>query len=156
MDAEEEARNHLINLMDGTQAHVAFEEVVNNTIPFGLRGIMPEKMPYSIWHLVEHIRLAQHDLLEYSKDSFFQSPPWPEGYWPESKSPIDEEEWNNSLETIKKDFQEMQELIKTQPLFEPFVNGSGHTLFRQAMLMAEHRTYHTGQLITLRRMLGIW
>lgn len=157
MDSETEARKHLVRLIDGHEAYMPFEHAIDG-IPYGLRGIIPEKLPYSIWHLVEHIRLAQHDILAYSKDSSIESPDWPEGYWPENKSPQGEDEWSQSLETIKAEKAEMKTLVENAAngLFEPFANGSGHTLFRQAMLIAEHTAYHTGQIIVVRRLLGIW
>ncbi len=157
MDPESEAREHLVRLIDGHEAYISFEKAIEG-IPHGLRGIIPDKLPYSIWQLVEHIRLAQHDILEYSKDSNFSSPPWPEGYWPKGKSPGGEEAWNNSLKAIEDDREEMKSLVKSplNSLFEPFQNGSGHTLFRQAMLIAEHNAYHTGHIVVVRRLLGIW
>ncbi len=157
MDAENEAREHLVKLIDGHQAYLPFEKAVEG-IHYGLRGIIPEKLTYSIWHLVEHIRIAQHDILEYSKDPHFQSPSWPDGYWPESKSPANEEEWQNAIKAFLEDRDEMRSLIKNplNGLFEPFSNGTGHTLFRQAILVAEHNAYHTGQILVIRRLLGIW
>ena len=157
MEAETQARNQLIRLIDGKEAYIPFEDAIDR-IPHGLRGIIPDKMPYSIWHLVEHIRIAQHDILQYSKKPSYESPPWPEGFWPESKSPHNEKEWENSLKSIKDEREEMCKLIEKAPesIFKPFSNGSGHTLFRQAILIAEHTAYHTGQIVVLRRLLGIW
>jgi len=157
MDPESRACEHLIQLMDGREAYVPFEEAVEG-IPYGLRGIIPEKLSYSIWHLVEHIRLAQHNILAYSQDPSIESPAWPEGYWPDKKNPENEEAWQASLNAIMEERNAMKTLIKNPlyGLFEPFSNGSGHTLFRQAMLIAEHNACHTGQIIVVRRLLGIW
>lgn len=153
---EQQARQWLIRLLDGDEAYTPFSDAVKG-IPHQYLGIIPENMPYSIWQLVRHMQLAQHDILAYAQDSFVESPSWPSGYWPKNPEP-GEHEWQETLQEIDQDQATLKHLLNTseESIFKPFENGSGHTLFRQAMLVAEHQAYHTGQIILLRRFLGIW
>lgn len=148
--------NELVNLLNGKGAHVSFSEAVAD-LPDNLRGVKPEGMPYSIWQLVEHIRIAQWDMLEFSKDASHQSPKWPDAYWPDEAMPKSDEAWNNSLIRIDYDLKAFIELLKNaDDIYEPFVHGTGQNLLREALQIADHNAYHTGEIITLRRMMGAW
>lgn len=155
--AQKEVIQSLEELLTGSHAHVSFDDAVKG-VPEQIRGIVPENMPYSIWQLVEHIRIAQWDILEFSRNPGHQSPPWPEGYWPKEPAPKDDEAWKHSIAQIKKDCAEFIKLLKRPDadLFEPFTHGDGQHLFREALLIADHTSYHTGEIVAVRRMLGAW
>lgn len=147
----------LEQLLAGGQAHATFDDAVKH-LPANLRSVVPEGMPYSIWQLVEHIRITQWDILEFSRDPKHQSPSWPEGYWPEEAGPADEAAWKKSLEQIKSDLKAFIGLLKDPDadLYAPFPHGDGQHLLREALLIADHTSYHTGEIIVLRRLLGAW
>ncbi|MCF8309348.1 MAG: DinB family protein, partial [Bacteroidales bacterium] len=110
-----------------------------------------EGFAHTVWELTEHLRLALHDLVEYSKDSHFQSPPWPDGYWPKNPAPASEKEWQNSLQQINDLREEMIRMVQdtSNDLFEPFKANPDHNLLRQATIAAEHTAYHGGQIAML-------
>lgn len=147
----------LIQLLTKGNAHVTFEEAVHD-LPAHLRGVQPEGLPYSIWQLVEHIRISQWDILEFSRDAAHVSPAWPDEYWPKENTPATKHDWEHSLEQIKKDLHAFVALIKepAADLYTPFPHGDGQHLFREALLIADHTAYHTGQIILIRRLLGAW
>ncbi len=147
--------NEIIKLMNGGTAHASLEDALKD-LPAEQRGERPHGLPYSIWQLVEHIRIAQWDMLEFSKDALHESPKWPEEYWPKETAPASEEAWNNSLAQIKKDLQEMTELVKTEDLHKPIPHGTGQTLLREALQIADHTGYHIAEIIVIRRLLGSW
>lgn len=155
-ETETEARQWLIRLLDGQEAYTPFHEAIKG-LPVSARGTIPEGVPYSIWQLTRHMQWAQADILAYAQDSYTESPPWPSGYWPANAEPT-EAEWRAAVLGIDQDQSALKHLINTtsESIFTPFANGSGHTLFRQALLVAEHQAYHTGQVILIRRLLGQW
>lgn len=148
---------HLTDLLTQANAHVTFDQSVEN-LQTELTGIRPEKLPYSIWQLIEHIRITQWDILEFSKDARHQSPKWPDEYWPKEVSPAGEKALASSIKSITENREEFIGLIKAADanLFEPFAHGSGQNLLREALLIADHTAYHTGQIIVVRRLLGNW
>ncbi|WP_298735277.1 DinB family protein [uncultured Chitinophaga sp.] len=147
----------LKELLHGGHAHVTFEDAVKD-LPPDLQGVVPPGMPYSIWQLVEHIRITQWDILEFSRSEKHVSPEWPSGYWPKEKAPADAAAWKHSLGQIHRDLKAFIALLE-QPdadLYAPFPWGNGQHLLREAMLIADHTSYHTGEIIVLRRMLHAW
>ncbi len=150
-------RELLLEQLKGRNAHIDFEQAVE-----GLRleevGIRPEGLPHSIWELVEHIRISQHDIVAFSQNPDYASPDWPEGYWPESKEPASRDEWERSVEAIREDHIEMVRMVKDKDidLLKPFEHGDGQTLFREAMLIVDHGAYHIGQIVDARRLLDCW
>ncbi len=146
-------------LLRGGQAHASFAAAVEN-FPIASRGVVPDRLPYSAWQLVEHLRLAQRDILD-----FCAPPPggyrhlaWPAAYWPSEAMPPEPDSWDRSLEAIQADLQAFEALL-TKPgtnLFTPFAWGDGQNLLREALLIADHNSYHTGELLVLRRLLGAW
>jgi hypothetical protein len=157
MASDKKFRDHVIYLLTGGGAHCGFSAAVEG-LPKKLCGVRPEGIPYSPWELVEHIRIAQYDILEFSRNPDYESPEWPDGYWPESPEPPDNKAWNQSMRQFKEDHQAMIDLVRdpAKDLFEPFPWGDGQTLLREALLVADHNAYHVGQLITVRRALGAW
>ncbi|MBB2151364.1 DinB family protein [Pedobacter gandavensis] len=145
----------LKKLLSGGGAHVGLKEATEN-IPFTLLGERPHGLPYSIWQLVEHIRIAQWDMLEFSKDANHQSPKWPDGYWPKETAPETQSSWAESLKQIEDDLEAFIELIQQRDLFEPIAHGTGQTLLREAFQIADHNAYHTAEIIVIRRLLAIW
>ncbi|MCC8409732.1 DinB family protein [Mucilaginibacter sp. UR6-1] len=148
--------NELITLLTGKGAHVSFSEAVER-LPANLRGVKPDNMPYSIWQLVEHIRIAQWDMLEFSRDTSHESPKWPDEYWPDEAAPGSDDAWDASLKKIDSDLQEFINLLKNADnIYEPFGHGSGQNLLREALQIADHTAYHTGEILAIRRMLCAW
>ena len=148
-------REHILQLLKGGAAHVDFDAAVAG-LPPRLRGVRPKGSPYSAWQLVEHIRIAQWDILEFSHNPKHVSPKWPDGYWPKKPAPPSVAAWNKSIRAVRSDIKAMQALVANpkRDLFAPFPHGDGQTLLREALLVADHNAYHIGQLVLLRRLLG--
>jgi hypothetical protein len=152
-------RAHLLELLRGGHAHVSFDDATRD-LPAKLRGRVPRGSPYSAWQLIEHMRLTQEDILRFSRnnDGTYESPEWPEGYWPSAAAAADDDGWDSSLRAFRADRQAMEALVldPAQDLFTPFPWGEGQTLLREAMLVADHTAYHLGQLVLIRRLVGAW
>jgi uncharacterized damage-inducible protein DinB len=149
--------DNLINLLKKGNAHVSLDEALKN-IPFEILGNRPKGLPYSIWQLAEHIRIAQSDILNFSKDSQYRSPNWPDDYWPKEVKPALEQAWENCISQIRKDRKSFISLLRNSAdtLFTPFEYGDGQTLLREALVLADHQSYHTGEIIIIRRILKNW
>jgi len=150
-------REQLIQLLRGGNAHATFDDVVRN-FPVAKAGIRPEGTPYSGWELLEHMRIAQNDILQFSLSAEHESPAWPEGYWPKTPAPEDERQWSHSVRAFHKDLAEFEALVKdpARDLHTKFPWGDGQNLLREALLIADHNAYHLGQLVLVRRLLGAW
>jgi hypothetical protein len=150
-------RAHLLWLLRGGDAHLTFDRAVAG-LPARLRGVRPAGLPYSPWMLVEHLRLAQWDILEFTRNPRHRSPPWPAGYWPQDAAPPDPAAWRSSLAAFRRDLRAMQRLVASPrtDLFARIPHGEGQTVVREALLVADHNAYHLGQLVVLRRLLGAW
>ncbi|HZL56932.1 MAG TPA: DinB family protein [Bryobacteraceae bacterium] len=157
MDPIQALRHQLVTFLEGGGAHAAFEQAVAD-FPAALRGVRPEGAPYSAWELLEHLRIAQRDMLEFSRDPDYKSPDWPSGYWPKSPEPPDTRAWDASIARFRQDNQAMRALIadRSSDLFLPFPHGTGQNLLREAFQIADHNAYHLGELVLLRRLLGAW
>jgi hypothetical protein len=157
MDRGRMLRDHVLYLLRDGGAHLNFDKAVAG-LPAKLRGAKPAGIPHSPWRLVEHMRLAQWDILEFSRNPRHVSPKFPEGYWPEGDAPPNSKAWDASIKAFKKDLKAMEDLVddpKTD-LFAPIPHGEGQTILREALLVADHNAYHLGQLVAVRRMLGAW
>ena len=150
-------REQLVQLLRGGHAHVTLDNAVRG-FPVDRAGVRPPGLPYSAWELLEHIRIAQNDILRFSQSADYVSPKWPEGYWPASAAPERESHWKNSIRAIRKDLAAFEELVQdpTRNLHRKFPWGDGQTLLREALLIADHNSYHLGQLVLVRRLLGAW
>ena len=150
-------RQHLLDLLRGGNAHLNFEEALAG-LPPTLRGERPDGLPYSPWRLLEHMRIAQWDILEFSRNPKHVSPEFPAGYWPESDAPPDDKAWQKSIRQFRADLKAMQDLVEDPAidLLAPIPHGEGQTILREALLVADHNSYHLGQMVTLRRLLGAW
>ncbi|AUD04728.1 DinB family protein [Spirosoma pollinicola] len=156
-DVTAAVREQLIALLTGSNAHQSFDDAVKE-LPSELRGVKPDKLPYSIWQLVDHIRIAQWDILEFSRDSTHKSPPWPSGYWAEEVAPTNDTDWQQALEQIRQDRDAFVALLHDpeRDLYAPFDHGDGQNLLREALLIADHAAYHVGEIIIIRRLLDAW
>jgi hypothetical protein len=154
MNKDEALREHLVQLLDGGHAHITLKDAVKD-FPIDQIGERPDGVPHSAWELLEHIRIAQNDILRFSQSADYQSPKWPEGYWPAGSAPEKPEDWTKSLRALRKDLNEFIAMIRDpeQDLYKPFPWGNGQTLLREAMLIADHNSYHLGQLMLVRKML---
>lgn len=150
-------REHLLDLLRGGGAHLSLDRAVAE-MPAELRGVRPDRLPYSPWEQLEHLRLAQWDIVAFSSGDDHTCPPWPDGYWPDGPAPPSDDAWDQSIESIRRDNQRMQDMVQDpdRKLLEPLPWGDGQTLAREAMLIADHTGYHLGQLIVIRRLLGAW
>jgi DinB superfamily len=157
MSSDTAVREHLIWLLEGGHAHIKFDDVVKG-VPVDRAGERPAGLPYSAWEQLEHMRLAQNDMLRFSLSAEHVSPEWPAGYWPATPSPKSESDWSKSIRSFRKDLAEFVAVIRDpgQDLYRKFPWGSGQTLFREALQIADHNAYHLGQLVLLRRLLGEW
>ena len=156
-DQHASLRQHLIELLTGGHAHATFEDAVKG-LPPKLRGSKPANFPHSAWMILEHLRIAQGDILEFSRNKKHESPKWPEGYWPESEVPPSDQAWTRSVEQFESDLKAMKDLVQDPKtdLFAKIPWGDGQTILREALLVADHNSYHVAQLVDVRRLLGAW
>ena len=156
-DHDSSLRQHLLELLKGGSAHAQIEEALSG-IPAKLRGQKPSGLPHSPWMLLEHMRIAQWDILEFSRNRKHVSPDWPKGYWPSREAPPSLAAWNASIKKFRQDLKSMQDLV-ANPKNDLYANipwGDGQTILREALLLADHNAYHVAQLIDIRRLLGAW
>ncbi|SDJ85473.1 DinB superfamily protein [Catalinimonas alkaloidigena] len=151
-----ELRKQLVAQLKGGQAFVPLREVLKN-VPFDRVNQRPDGMPHSLWDLLEHLRITQHDILDFSTNPNYKTIPWPEAYWPKQACP-DEATWQRTKEQLFADLDAMIKLVEDpeSDLFTPFAHGDGQNLLREALLVGEHNAYHTGQFVLVRRALGLW
>jgi hypothetical protein len=158
-DGQAELRRQLVALLQGGQAHVTFDDAVKG-LPAELRGSVPPELPYSAWQLLEHLRIAQRDILNFSSPPTggYHAIQWPDDYWPKSQEPTGAHAWDHSVAEIHRDLKTFIALIEnpSADLYKPFRWGDGQNLLREALLIADHTAYHLGELIVLRRLLGAW
>ena len=147
-------RLQLVDAMRGHQAHIDFDSAVKD-FPAEARGRKPAGAPHSAWQLLEHMRIAQNDILEFSRNPKHKSPEWPEGYWPKTDVPPRPADWDEAVKAFQRDAREFNSLVQDlqSNLFEPFEHGDGQTFLREALLVASHNSYHLGQLVFLKKMI---
>jgi hypothetical protein len=157
MDHDSLLRKQLVKLLTSGEAHVDFEAAIKG-LPSELRGKTPAGAEHSCWQLVEHLRIALWDIVEFSRNAKHKSPKWPDEYWPKSPEPPSEKAWEESVEAIRADLTVFAALIseKDTDLFAAIPHGDGQTILREALLAADHNAYHIGQLVIVRRLLGAW
>jgi uncharacterized damage-inducible protein DinB len=150
-------RAQLVKLLDFGEAHVGFDRATKG-IPSKLRGVVPDGWEYSLWQLLEHLRIAQADILEFCLSKAYKEKKWPDDYWPTAPAPPSAAAWNKSIAGYRHDRQAMQRLAANKKI-DPFAiipHGTGQTYLREIVLVADHAAYHIGQIVALRRQLGIW
>lgn len=156
-DGQAAWREHVLYLLRGGGAHLNFEAVIAD-LPVELRGAKPPGIAQTPWRLLEHMRIAQWDILEFTRNTKHVSPEFPSGYWPASDAPREARAWDESLKAFRADLQAMQKLVSNPAtdLFSIISRGEGQTVLREALLVADHNAYHLGQLVMIRRLLGAW
>ncbi|HMF94792.1 MAG TPA: DinB family protein [Vicinamibacterales bacterium] len=157
MPTDELLRAQLVNLLDSKDAHATFDAAVKG-IPATLRGAVPDGWEYSAWQLVEHLRLAQADILEFCVGATYREKKWPAAYWPKRPAPPRTASWTASIARFRRDRARLQRLARDPriDLAATVPNGTDQTYLRELLLAADHTAYHVGQLVALRKQLGIW
>ncbi len=157
MDPSNILRQHLVYLLQGGGAHLNFDAAIAD-LPVELRGVRPNGVPHTPWRLLEHLRIAQWDILEFSRNPRHVSPSFPDGYWPRGDAPPDPADWDRGVAAFRADLQAMCDLVSDSAtdLLAPIPHGTGQTILREALLVADHNAYHLGQLVVVRRALGAW
>jgi uncharacterized damage-inducible protein DinB len=155
MDKDKALREHVVKLLRGGQAFQPMEELLRG-LTAETAGKEVQDLPYTIWQQLEHLRFTLYDILDFSRKSDYKEPTWPDDYWKKEKSPADQAALDASIKSIRTGMEEMIALVADagNDLFTPFPHGSGQTLLREAMLVAEHNAYHVGQVMVMRRLLG--
>ena len=157
MTQDQQLRQQLAKFLDWSEAHPDFSAAVSD-FPLELRAQVPPGFSHSAWELLEHLRIALWDIVEFTKDARHKSPPWPKGYWPHSHTPPQDEAWDQSVAAVRDLIEEMRGLVldRSRPLFDPLPRSQGQTLMREALLAADHNAYHVGEIVQLRRALKAW
>ena len=150
-------RQFLARSLDWEEAHARFDSAIAD-LPAAARGQRPKGAPHSVWELVEHIRLAQRDILDFCRDEHYHEKQWPEDYWPKAPAPPTAKAWDESIRQYHADVEAFKRFV-LDPAFDPFAKvpwGNGQTLIREVVLTADHTAYHVGQIVLVRRLLGAW
>lgn len=157
MPSNDPLRDHLTRFLDWQDAHVNFDDAVNE-LPAELRGVRPPGLAHSPWELLEHLRIAQHDILDFCRNPEYKKLAWPEDYWPASPAPPSAKAWQATVAAFRRDLAELRRLAEDPALdlMAAIPHGSGQTYLRELLLVADHNAYHVGQLVVVRRLLGAW
>lgn len=156
-DHDSALRQHLVELLKGGSAHAKFEDAVADW-PEALRGRRAETFPHTAWQLLEHMRIAQADILDFSRNAEYEELTFPDDYWPHHEAPPNKTAWDESIAAFQRELKAVQDLVSSAKtdLYARIPWGSGQTVLREALLVADHNAYHLGQLVALRRALGAW
>ena len=154
---DSESRKLIARLLDWSDAHVSFDGAVAG-VPVELRGTRVDGFPHTLWELIEHIRLAQADILAFCSNPEYREPAWPEEYWPPTSAPPEPDSWEQTLSNIQRDRAKLQALAHDPEidLGDRIPHGTGQSYLRELVLVADHTSYHVGQIVAVRRILGIW
>jgi hypothetical protein len=157
MGTDKSLREHVVNLLKGGGAHVSFDDAVKD-LPAELRGKRPKGADHSPWEVLEHMRIALWDILEFTRDPKHVSPEFPSGYWPKTQAPPDAKAWDKSVHAFRADAKALADLVDDEAtdLLARLPHGDGHTVLREALVAADHNAYHLGELVLVRRLLGAW
>lgn len=157
MNFDEVAREQLLNLLRGGNAHMNFDQAVAD-FPMDKINLQPPNVPYTPWHLLEHIRIAQWDILEFIRNPAHVSPSWPQGYWPNRDVEAHENDWNETIESFRRDLQALQDVVVDSDvdLYAPIPHAQDYTIFREILVVSDHNAYHIGEFAILRQVMGTW
>jgi len=157
MKNDKSLREHVLYLLNDGGAHLNFDAAVKD-VPAALRGKTPKGAEHSPWEVLEHMRIAQWDILEFTRNPKHKSPEFPKGYWPSASAPPNEKAWEKSAADFRAGLKAMCDLVSNEStdLFAKIPHGDGQTVLREALLLADHNAYHLGQFVLLRRLLGAW
>ena len=156
-DRDRSLRDQLVKLLQGGNAHLGLDQAIGE-LPKELRGAKAPGLPHTVWQLLEHLRIAQWDILEFSRNRDYTAPKWPDDYWPDTAAPPDAAAWDQSVEALHRDLKAMEDLVADPQtdLYARIPWGDGQTILREALLVADHNAYHLGQIISVRQVLGAW
>lgn len=158
MDTDKALREHLLALLRGRQAYMSFDDAVAD-FPPQFRNAFAPNVPYTPWHVIEHMRIAQWDILDYIRNPDYKHLDWPKDYWPARDATADDAAWQRSIEMFRNDLDAIRAIV-TDPktdFYAPIPHGyGGHTILREVLLVADHNAYHIGELGLLRQVLGAW
>jgi hypothetical protein len=157
MAADEKLREQLLELLRGGHAHMSFDQVVRD-FPLDRINTRPPNTPYTPWRLLEHMRIAQWDIVEFIRDPDYESPEWPEGYWPDDEREANEEQWQDTLEAFRSDRRALEKMV-TDPqvdLQADLAHAEGYNVLREVLVVADHSAYHIGELAMMRQVMDIW
>lgn len=154
---DDAVREHVIHLLEWRDAHAGFDRAVAD-LPSEARGRTPKGAPYSPWQLLEHLRIAQHDILDFCRNPRYEALDWPDACWPASVAPASDADWDGSVAAFRRDRAALQALARDPQidLLAAIPHGSGQSYLRELLLAADHAAYHVGQLVLVRRLLGVW
>ena len=152
-DEEKVLRKQLADTLQGGQSHITFDQVTKD-FPVEAWGRKPAGAPHSAWELLEHMRIAQRDILDFARDAKHTSPKFPEGYWPKTEAPPNEQAWEDAVKAFREDGHAFAMLLEDGDLFTPFPHGDGQNLLREVFVLAAHNSYHLGELMFLKRMIA--
>jgi len=157
MPSADALREHVLRVLDWHDAHVDFDTAVTG-VPPGARGIRPDGAAHSPWQILEHMRIAQHDILEFCRNPAYEEMHWPDDYWPASPAPPGASAWDESIAAFRRDREALKRWFgdRALDLVAKIPHGTGQTYLREALLVADHNAYHLGQLVAVRRLLGVW
>ncbi len=157
MPVDKALREHVIRMLRWEDAHLGFNTAIAD-LPVEFRGSKPQGFPHTPWQLLEHMRICQWDILEFSRNAEHVSPEFPAGYWPDSDTPPDSAAWDRSVQAFRDDLQAFRDILadSSTTLLVPIPHGDAQTILREALLLVDHNSYHLGQLIAVRRLLGAW
>ena len=158
MDSDQQLRQQLVALLHNRQAHMTFDDAVKD-FPLDHINTYPPDVPYTFWHLVDHLRFTQWDILDYIRNPNYQYTRWPEGYWPDSKAQADVAMWQQTLNSFQRDLQTIVDIVRdpATDLYAPIPHGEqGHNILREVLVVASHNAYHIGELAILRQVMGLW
>lgn len=157
MNPDQVVREQLLFLLRGGNAHMTFDQAVAG-FPMEFINAHPLNVSYTPWHLLEHIRIAQWDILEFIRDPDHVSPPWPEGYWPSQHEQADEAKWNKTIGDFRADLRALQDMVEdpSADLYANLPHAVGYTVLREILLVADHNAYHIGEFASLRQVMGTW
>jgi hypothetical protein len=157
MNPDKVVRAELLHLLRGGNAHMTFDQAVAN-FPMDKINSRPPRTDYTPWHLLEHIRIAQWDVLEFIENPDHISPPWPDGYWPAIEAQADESDWNETIESFREDLQSLQDIVSipNTDLYAPIPHATNYTIFREMLVVSDHTAYHVGEFAILRQVMATW
>jgi uncharacterized damage-inducible protein DinB len=157
MKSDAALREQLRKMLAWDDAHVGFDRAIKD-IPAEMRGTAPAGVPYSAWQLLEHLRISQQDILDFCRNPSYEEMKWPDDYWPSSAAPTSPADWDASVKQFREDRQALQDLAADESidLFAKIPHGQGQTYLREILLAADHAAYHVGELVVVRRLLGMW
>lgn len=157
MSAEIITRKELLALLDGGHAHMSFDEAIAE-FPSSAMNTYPRNVPYTPWHILEHLRITQWDILEFILNPDHVSPEWPQGYWPAKTEQADAQRWMQTIQSFKADWQSLRDLVQEPEtdLFAPLAHAPGYTICREILLVSDHNAYHIGEFAVLRQVMGTW